>query len=56
MSQSLFCDMRNEGFCLAICVEGCVFFWMPKRMCAVSVFVVLRMPGGILVVVPRRQR
>ena len=26
MSQILFCDMRNEGFCLAICVEGCVFF------------------------------
>ena len=55
MSQSLFCDMRNEGFCVAICGEGCGF-WMPKRMCAVSVFVVLRMPSGILVVVPRRQR
>ena len=36
--------------------RGLCFFWMPKRMCAVSVFVVLRMPGGILVVVPRRQR
>ena len=27
-------------------VERVVVFWMPKRMCAVSVFVVLRMPSG----------
>ena len=37
MSQSLFCDMRNEGFCVVICGEGCVFWDAKAHVCGLCI-------------------